>query len=378
MAYPPTQRVRRSGLGEARVRRRRLLLCFCAAGIVMLSVLGLVLFVFPTAHHVKVVRVVRTDQVGPRVTSTPSLPAASAGVQPDRKPGYEEGAGAPSAPAAAAAGNAAGATPGAHSALPSGATASFARLSSTLPGRVELAVVPLGAGSAQVLGADTPAHGWSTTKVPVLVALMKARGAQGLSASEKLLARAAITESDNQSILDLFGDLERVKGGLVGASAYIQELFSSSGDDETIVATASPPAGAVTTFGQTEWRPSQAVKFFRALGNGCLLPADQSSYVLSLMENVEPSESWGLGSAGFSSVAFKGGWGPEASGAYLVRQSGVIDAGSSRGVAVSIVAFPPAGSSSFSTGTQMLTDTAVWLRHELRLVPRAVAGCATE
>ena len=132
-----------------------------------------------------------------------------------------------------------------------------------------------------------------------------------------------------------------------------------SGDNQTVVATAPPPPGAVTTFGQTEWRPSEAVKFFRALGNGCLLPSTETSYVLDLMENVEPSESWGLGSAGFSSVAFKGGWGPEASGAYLVRQSGIVNAGSSRGVAVSIVAFPPAGSSSFSIGTEMLTATAV-------------------
>jgi hypothetical protein len=342
----------------------------------VLCVAGLLVFVLPTTRHVKVVRVLKTDQVGPQITSTPSLPAASAGVQPGRKPVYEE-AGAPAAPAGAA-GSATGTAPVAHSALPSGATASFARLSSTLPGRVELAVVPLGAGSAQVLGADTPAHGWSTTKVPVLVALLKARGAQGLSASEQLLAHSAITESNNESILDLFGDLERVRGGLVGASAYTQELFSSSGDNETVVATAPPPPGAVTTFGQTEWRPSEAVKFFRALGNDCLLSPTQTSYVLNLMENVEPSESWGLGSAGFSSVAFKGGWGPEASGAYLVRQSGIVDVGSSRGVAVSIVAFPPAGSSSFSAGTQMLTETAVWLRHELRLVPRTAVGCAAE
>ena len=372
VGYPPTQRVRRSGSG-ARVRRWLLL----SAGVAALCVLGLVLFVFPTTHHVKVVRVVRTDPVGPQITSTPSLPEASAGVQPGRKPVYEEEPGAPATPAGAA-GSATGTAPVAHSALPSGATASFARLSATLPGHIELAVVPLGAGSAQVLGADTPAHGWSTTKVPVLVALLKARGAQGLSASEQLLAHSAITESNNESILDLFGDLERIRGGLVGASAYIQELFSSSGDDETVVATAPPPPGAVTTFGQTEWKPSEAVKFFRALGNDCLLSANQSSYVLNLMENVEPSESWGLGSAGFSSVAFKGGWGPEASGAYLVRQSGIVDVGSSRGVAVSIVAFPPAGSSSFSAGTQMLTDTAVWLRHELRLVPRAAAGCSAE
>ena len=226
-----------------------------------------------------------------------------------------------------------------------------------------------------MLGANVPAHGWSTTKVPVLVALLKARGARGLTAQENLLAHSAITESNNESILALFGDLERIEGGLNGASAYIQQLLRQSGDDETVVATAPPPPGAVTTFGQTEWRPSEAVKFFRALALGCLLPANGTGYVLGLMQNIEPSESWGLGSAGFGSVAFKGGWGPEPpSGAYLVRQSGIVDVGSSRGVAVSIVAFPSSGS--FSTGTQILTQTAVWLRHELRLVPRAAVGCA--
>jgi hypothetical protein len=87
------------------------------------------------------------------------------------------------------------------------------------------------------------------------------------------------------------------------------------------VATVPPPPGAATTFGQTEWSPGEAVKFFRALAVGCLLSSSQTGYVLGLMQNIEPSESWGLGSAGFSSVAFKGGWGPE-SGGYLVRQSG--------------------------------------------------------
>jgi hypothetical protein len=362
---PPTQRARRRG-SRARVRRRRLLL---GAGIAALCVLALVLFVFPTTRHVKVVRVLRTDQVGPRVTSTPSLPAASAGVQPGRT--YQAVPDAPSPSAAAA-----GTIPAAHPVLPANVTASFKQLSATLPGDIELAVAPLGEGSTEVLGADVPAHGWSTTKVPVLVALLKARGARGLTAQENLLAHSAITESNNESILALFADLEQIEGGLDGASVYIQQLFRQSGDDETVVTTAPPPAGAVTTFGQTEWRPSEAVKFFRALGNGCLLPADQSSYVLNLMENIEPSESWGLGSAGFGSVAFKGGWGPEPSGAYLVRQSGIIDVGSSRGVAVSIVAFPSSGS--FSTGTQMLTDTAMWLHHELRLVPRGAVGCAGE
>ena len=214
----------------------------------------------------------KTDQVGPQITSTPSLPEASAGVQPGRT--YQAPPGAPSSPAAAA-GNAGGTTSAAHPVLPANVAAAFARLSATLPGDIELAVAPLGEGSTKILGADVPAHGWSTTKVPVLVALLKARGTRGLTAQENLLAHSAITESNNESILALFGYLEGIEGGLDGASAYMQQLFRLSGDDETVVATASPPAGAVTTFGQTEWRPSEAVKFFRALANGCLLPADQ-------------------------------------------------------------------------------------------------------
>jgi hypothetical protein len=246
--------------------------------------------------------------------------------------------------------------------------ASFERLRAGLPGRVQVALQPLGGGAEVLLGGDDPAHGWSTTKVPVLVALLRARGALGLTASERNEAHAAITASDNQSILDLFGDLESIKGGLVRASKYVQNLLRTSGDGITTVAIAPPPPGAVTTFGQTEWAPGEAVKFFRALALGRLLPAEQTAYVLHLMEHIVPSESWGLGAGRFTvPVAFKGGWGPEPSGAYLVRQSGIIDPGSSRGLAVSIVAYPPAGADSFAAGTDMLTRTAEWLRAELLL-----------
>jgi hypothetical protein len=244
-----------------------------------------------------------------------------------------------------------------------------------LSGRVELAVVPLGAGAREVLGPDEPAHGWSTTKVPVLVALLRARGSGGLTAQEQAWAQTAITESNNESVQDLFDDLEKLKGGLVGASQYIESLLRMSGDNETKVATAPPPPGAVTTFGQTEWSPGEAVKFFRALALGCLLhSSSQTNNVLNLMQNIEPSESWGLGSAGFGSVAFKGGWGPESGGGYLVRQSGIVDPGTSSGAAVAIVAFAP----SFGAGTEMLTHTAAWLHDHLHLSPRASAGCGSE
>jgi hypothetical protein len=259
-------------------------------------------------------------------------------------------------------------------ALSADAAASFARLLRQLPGPVELTAAPLGSSEAESLGGDAAAAGWSTTKVVVLSALLRARR-EDLTEQERSWAVSAITESNNESVLALFGDLEQIEGGLVSASAYMQRLLRESGDAETVVATAPPPAGAVTTFGQTQWRPSNAVKFFSALARGCLLSAQGTAFALGLMQHIEPSESWGLGSAGFTSVAFKGGWGPEPDGAYLVRQSGILDIGSSHAVAVAFVAFPPAGLESFTTGTTMATETAKWLRAHLNPTPRVSLGC---
>lgn len=314
-----------------------------------------------TTHHVKVVRVI----VAPSRQSSATKPSPASDGSSVSLPPASAGSNGSFHPAATV-----------DSVLRPGADGSFARLRASLPGSVDVSLAPLGRGSAVLLGDDVAANGWSTTKVPVLVALLRARGPAGLIPTEQGWARLAITQSDNQSILDLFSDLETLEGGLTGASDFVQQLFRNAGDTQTIVATAPPPAGAITTFGQTQWAPSEAVKFFTALARGCLLPGSASDYVLGLMQNIEPSESWGLGSAGFGvPVAFKGGWGPEPSGSYLVRQSGIIDPGSSRGVAVSIVAYPPAGGDSFGTGTQMLTQTAQWLRQEVLLRSRPAVGC---
>jgi hypothetical protein len=102
------------------------------------------------------------------------------------------------------------------------------------------------------LGGDPPMQGMSTTKVLILAALLRDRGGiQHLTAGERTLATEAITESDNAAILDLFGELEHDRGGLLGASAYVDHLLRAAGDDHTTVTTAPPPPGYSTTFGQT-------------------------------------------------------------------------------------------------------------------------------
>jgi VirB8 protein len=237
------------------------------------------------------------------------------------------------------------------------AESSFSQVAQQAGGNIELAVMPLGGGPMQILGGDEPAHAWSTSKVPVLVSLILARGGS-LTPQEQSLAHSAITESSNEAVLALFSDLEGLKGGLDGASAYITGVLQKAGDTETEVATAPPPPGAVTTFGQTEWKPSEAVRFFSALASEKLLGHEETHYVLGLMQEIVPSERWGLGS--LSSVAFKGGWGPE-NGGYLVRQSGIINPGSPDAVVVAIVD----SASSFSAGTEALGRISTWLAQHL-------------
>jgi hypothetical protein len=370
MVYSSESRARRR---RAVMRRRRAIAASAAAIIVVGVVVAVYLLNQP--HHVVVLK------VSARVHNTPSKPAAGQGEYP-AAPGAPSLKSVQSELAATRHKHASSATAGPSGASSSGtssgvlavgAESSFQQLATSLPGHVELAVQPLGSGPREVLGGDEAAHGWSTTKVPVLVALLRARGGEGLTAQEQSWAQSAITESNNESVLSLFGDLERLKGGLSGASAYMESVLREAGDDETVIATAPPPAGAVTTFGQTEWSPSESVKFFRALANGCLLASRQTGYVLGLMQNIEASESWGLGSAGFSSVAFKGGWGPEGGG-YLVRQSGIIDPGSPSGAAVAIVTQAP----DFGAGTETLTRVTSWLSRHLHLSARPSAGCNVE
>jgi hypothetical protein len=263
--------------------------------------------------------------------------------------------------------------PASGAALGPQARASFARLQDQIGSQAEIsvAVQPLGQGPKQVFGSDPPMPAMSTSKVLILSALLLDKGGpNGLSVEERSLAQTAITESDNDSILSLFADLEADKGGLDGASTYATGLLRAAGDNRTVVTTAPPPPGYATSFGQTPWSPSREVLFFRALTLGCVIPPASVDYELGLMRQIVPSESWGMGSAGFPQIAFKGGWGP-LPGGYGVRQTAIIGSGSSTVVA-SIAADP---ATDFGTGQAVLTEIARWLHAHLRLQSRTETGC---
>jgi beta-lactamase class A len=249
---------------------------------------------------------------------------------------------------------------------PSALGASFQQFAAGQPGAVGVVLAPLGAGPVVTFGALQLGHAWSTMKVPVLTTVLAELERRGgsLGAQGSDLATRALEASDNSAAEGLFAGLERSDGGLTGASAAVQDTLRRAGDGVTVVNTA-PNSGGFTTWGQSEWSAAGEVTFYRALANGCLLSAEDTSYVLGLMRNVESDQRWGAGSAGIAAsvpVAFKGGWGPEDGAGYLVRQSAIIGDGD-RGYVLHVMAKPSNGS--FATGADMTTQTAAWVAHNV-------------
>ena len=95
---------------------------------------------------------------------------------------------------------------------------------------------------------------------------------------------------------------------------------------------------------------------------------------MTLMREVEPDQRWGAGSGGFPSslsLGFKGGWGPEADGRYLVRQTAIVGSGD-QGYVFSMLAKPSNGE--FATGTELLTDIAGWVGQTFALTATHPGG----
>jgi hypothetical protein len=240
---------------------------------------------------------------------------------------------------------------------------SFAALQSEVEGEIGIAFAPLGGDEIQEYGGTAVDHAWSSFKVPIVVTLMAEEGGH-LSAEQESLAASAITASDNAAAASLFSDLEAATGG--NAAGTIEGSLRQLRQGATDVATAPPPPGAYSSWGQTNWTLTAATAFYRAVACGEL---GEVSNVEADMENVIPEQQWGLGQASFpegTRVAFKAGWGPDASesGPYLVRQSGILRSGNT-GAVVTIAA--QASSGSFEAGVSDLDQVADWVAENIDL-----------
>ena len=224
---------------------------------------------------------------------------------------------------------------------------SFGRLERTLTGSSGVAVSPVGKGQPVfALGSLKSAVAWSTSKVPVAMAVID----RGGGAKHRGDLRQAITASDNAAAERLWSSL----GSGSAAASAAQAQLRAAGDATTRMESRRLRSG-FTPFGQTLWKLSDQARF--TAGMPCRSSGRQ---VLSLMGRVISSHRWGLGVR--SGARLKGGWGPGsqpgASGGYLDRQMGIVTVGGKQ-IAVAIATRPSDGA--HETGTAHLTTIAKWV-----------------
>jgi len=218
----------------------------------------------------------------------------------------------------------------------------FDAFAQQLSARVGLAVVPVGGGQALTGGDYMSGVAWSTIKVPLAIAALGADSAQIGNAT------AAITASDNSAAQAMWDSL----GSGATAATAVQQVLAGYGDLTTRVQPEVVRPG-FTAFGQTLWPLVDQAQFAAALP--C---REDAAVVLPMMGQVLPDQSWGLGR--LPGARFKGGWGPDEAGGYLVRQFGIVNTGAGQ-VAVAVAA----DSGTFEDGIAVLDQVATWLAPRL-------------
>jgi hypothetical protein len=183
---------------------------------------------------------------------------------------------------------------------------------SYLPGRagtVLAAVYDLRTGRSWHLGQGPPQAEASIVKLDVLETLLAERAdgdGTGLSASDRTLAGQMIEDSDNDAATSLWY--------AVGGAARIRSFNARAGLTHTVPSSCVIcPGFAWPGWGLTTTIPEDQIALLRQLATpSSVLPRAAREYALSLMENVAPSQRWGVsgGVPARVTVALKNGWLP--------------------------------------------------------------------
>ncbi len=185
-----------------------------------------------------------------------------------------------------------------------------ALLSSYLDGRtgsVAAAIDDLDTGQTWVVGPASPQDEASIVKVDILAALLwETRQRGGLSPEQQSLAQQMIEYSDNDAATALWDDI----GGAGGLSAFDAAVgMPDTTPSPCLVCAGSPWPG----WGYSTTEPTDQIALLRTLVlENPLLSESERDYALGLMENVAPTEGWGV-SGGIPpgvTVALKNGWLP--------------------------------------------------------------------
>jgi len=175
-------------------------------------------------------------------------------------------------------------------------------------GTVLAAVYDLRTGQTWSLGAGPPQAEASVVKLDVLETLLAERGggSAGLAASDRTLAGEMIKDSDNDAATSLWYEV----GGPDKIRAFnAQAGLIRTSPSSCVVCPGFPWPG----WGLTTTIPADQITLLRELVEpGILLTPADRSYALSLMENVIPSQRWGVsgGVPAGVTVALKNGWLP--------------------------------------------------------------------
>ena len=161
-------------------------------------------------------------------------------------------------------------------------------------------------GQTWRLGQGRPQAEASVVKLDVLETLLAERGRGGLSASDQSLARQMIEDSDNAAATSLWYE--------VGSGTRIRSFNAEAGLIQTTPSSCVVCAGfSWPGWGLSTTTPADQIALLRKLITpSSLLTGAERDYALSLLENVTPSQRWGVsgGVPAHVTVALKNGWLP--------------------------------------------------------------------
>jgi beta-lactamase class A len=162
-------------------------------------------------------------------------------------------------------------------------------------------------GQTWRLGQGRPQAEASVVKLDVLETLLAERGGdRKLSAGDESLARQMIEDSDNTAATSLWYE--------VGGAARISLFNAEAGLTQTTPSSCVVCAGfSWPGWGLSTTTPADQIALLRKLITpGSLFTDSERDYALSLLENVTPSQRWGVSSGVPAQVtmALKNGWLP--------------------------------------------------------------------
>ena len=185
---------------------------------------------------------------------------------------------------------------------------------------------------------------WSTMKVPVAIAALREHPEMTVEATN------AIEVSDNGAADMLWN---------ATTPEAVEAVLAEGGTPVPVERNITRPG--FSAFGQTQWSVADQARFASNLA--CV---NGSAPILVMMGNV--AQNYGLGT--IPGARFKGGWGPSISGAYEVRQLGLVPDASGRIIPVAIAA--SAADGTYESAQVMLTQLVTELGPALNAAPEAV------